>query len=272
MGVKVAALQLSSGHEVAANLDAIEGLTREAVDAGAQLVALPENCAFLGLKDTDKLAIAEEPGAGPIQERLAGLARSLGVWLVAGTIALKLAGTPRVAAACLVYDAQGRLAGRYDKIHLFDVDIPERGEIYRESANIAPGKSPIVVEIPFGKLGLSVCYDVRFPELYRQLAAQGAQVLLVPSAFTVPTGRAHWEVLLRARAIENLCCLVAPAQWGVHSNGRETFGDTMIVDHWGRVLARRPTGPGWVLAELDLDAQARARRDFPALGHRRLPG
>ena len=269
--MKVAALQLTSSHEVAANLEAIESLAGEAAVAGAQLVALPENCAFLGLKDKDKLAVAEEPGAGPIQERLAGLARRLGVWLLAGTLPLKIPGSPRVAAASLLYDAQGAVAARYDKIHLFDVDIPGRAEIYRESANIAPGKSPIVAETPFGKLGLSVCYDVRFPELYRQLALRGAQVLMVPSAFTVPTGRAHWEVLMRARAIENLCYVVASAQWGTHSSGRETFGDTMIVDYWGQVLARRSAGPGWVLADLNLDAQARARRDFPALSHRVLP-
>ena len=268
--MKVAALQLTSGHEVAANLEVIEELAHGAAAAGAQLIALPENCAFLGLKDRDKLAVAEEPGAGPIQDRLAGLARALGVWLVAGTIPLKLPGSPRVAAACLVYDPRGIVAARYDKIHLFDVDLPGRAESYRESANIAPGASVTVVETPLARLGLSVCYDVRFPELYRELAARGAQVLLVPAAFTVPTGWAHWEVLLRARAIENLCCVVAPAQWGVHPSGRETYGDSLIVDHWGQVLARRASGCGWVLAELDLEAQAKTRARFPALSHRVL--
>jgi deaminated glutathione amidase len=269
--MRIAAVQMTSGADVAANLEVIADLTGQAVAAGAELVALPENCAFMGLKDADKLVVAEAPGTGPIQDRLSKLARELAVWLVAGTIPLRLPGGARVAAGCLVYDREGRVAARYDKIHLFDVGLPGRSESYRESANIEPGKAPIVLETPLGRLGLSVCYDVRFPELYRDLAARGAQILMVPSAFTVPTGQAHWEVLMRARAIENLCYVVAPAQWGVHPSGRETWGDTLIVDYWGRVQARRATGPGWVLAELDLDAQARTRTEFPALSHRRLP-
>jgi deaminated glutathione amidase len=268
--MKVAALQLTTGPDVAANLDVIARLVTEAAADGAQLAALPENCAFMGLKDVDKRAIAETPGEGPIQSRLAELARDLSVWIVAGTVPLKRADSQRVAAASLVFAADGKIAARYDKIHLFDVDIPGRSEIYRESANIEAGKTAIVVESPTGRLGMSVCYDIRFPELYRELSGKGAQLLLVPSAFTVPTGSAHWEVLLRARAIENLCYVLAPAQWGVHANGRETFGDTMIVDYWGQVLARRQSGIGWVTAEIDLEAQERARVDFPALRHRVL--
>ena len=164
--------------------------------------------------------------------------------------------------------SDGERVGRYDKIHLFDVDLPGRSERYRESAHVAPGSAPVVIDTPVGRLGLSVCYDVRFPELYRHLSAAGAQLLAVPSAFTSPTGRAHWETLLRARAIENLCYVVAPAQSGFHPSGRETYGDSMIVDYWGRILQRVPRGRGCAVAELDTAAQASVRESFPALAHR----
>jgi predicted amidohydrolase len=169
-----------------------------------------------------------------------------------------------------VYDAEGKRAGRYDKIHLFDVEIPERAESYRESANMVPGKLPAVVDTPVGRIGLAVCYDVRFPELFRNLSAAGAELFVLPSAFTAPTGRAHWETLLRARAIENLAYVIAPAQSGFHPNGRETYGDSMIVDYWGRILVRLPRGRGTVTAEVDLVRQAEVRRSFPALLHRVL--
>jgi nitrilase len=159
---------------------------------------------------------------------------------------------------------------RYDKIHLFDVDVPGRAESHRESTNIRPGDRVVTVDTPAGRVGLSVCYDVRFPELYRRMAAEGAQWLVVPAAFTVPTGRAHWELLLRARAVENLAFVVAPGQSGVHASGRETYGDSMIIDHWGEVLGRLPQGEGIVTARFDLDAQRRVRESFPALSHRRL--
>jgi len=224
----------------------------------------------MGLRDADKLAVAEQEGEGPIQAWLRETARRLALWIVAGTIPLRRSDGARVAAASLVLDANGRQVARYDKIHLFDVDIPGRAESYRESANIAPGTQPAVVDTPLGRLGLSVCYDIRFPELYRGLSAAGAQLLSIPSAFTAPTGRAHWETLVRARAIENLCYVIAPAQSGFHGNGRETYGDSMVVDFWGRVLARRPRGHGVVIAEVDLARQAEARRTFPALQHRAL--
>jgi nitrilase len=259
---------MTSGPDVAANLAVAQALLAQAAAAGAQLAALPENFAFMGLEDADKRRIAEDEGDGPIQASLAEAARRLGLWIVGGTVPLRLAGEERVAAASLVFDDAGRCAGRYDKMHLFDVDIPGRPEIYRESANIAPGNVPNVVETPIGRLGLSVCYDVRFPELFRALSAAGAEVLCVPSAFTAPTGRAHWETLLRARAIENLCYVVAPAQSGIHPNGRETYGDTLIVDYWGRVLGRRPRGRGVVVCDVDRDRQAEARTAFPALRHR----
>lgn len=268
MTVKVAALQMTSGPDVAGNLAQAGALIEAAAGAGARLVALPENFSFMGLKDADKRAVAEAPGGGPVQDFLRATAARLKVWLIGGTTPLRGGADGRVAAASLVFDADGRQVARYDKIHLFDVDIPGRAESYRESAHVAPGSRVEVIDTPVGRLGLSVCYDVRFPELYRQLSAAGAQLLVVPSAFTSPTGRAHWETLLRARAIENLCYVIAPAQSGFHPSGRETYGDSMIVDYWGRVLQRVPRGTGYALAEVDIARQSQVRESFPALGHR----
>jgi deaminated glutathione amidase len=266
--VTVAAVQMTSAADVASNLQTAATLLEQAAAAGARVALLPENFSFMGRADADKRAIAERDGGGPVQDFLSRRARELGLWIVAGTT--PIAGTPgeRVAAACLVYDDQGQRAARYDKIHLFDVDIPGREEKYRESANVAPGARLGLVPTPAGLLGLSVCYDMRFPELYRPMAAAGAQWFTVPAAFTVPTGRAHWETLLRARAIENLSFVVAAAQWGQHQSGRETYGDSMIIDYWGTVLARKGAGQGVIVADLDLQAQRLARRDFPALSHR----
>jgi deaminated glutathione amidase len=266
--MKAAAVQMTSGPEVAQNLEQARVLIEGAAAQGARLVALPENFSFMGLKDADKRAVAEVEGGGRVQDFLAATAARLKVWLVGGTVPLRAGADGRVAAASLVYDADGRCVARYDKIHLFDVDIPGRAESYRESAHVAPGARPVVIDTPVGRLGLSVCYDVRFPELYRHLSAAGAQLLVVPSAFTSPTGRAHWETLLRARAIENLCYVIAPAQSGFHPSGRETYGDSMIVDFWGRILQRVPRGTGCAVAELDLARQAGVRETFPALAHR----
>lgn len=266
----VAAVQMTSGPDVAANLGAARELLGRSAAAGASVAVLPENFAFMGLRDTDKLEVAEQPGAGPIQAALAAAASELGIWIVGGTIPLRVPGEPRVAAASLVLDSRGHCVARYDKMHLFDVDIPGKAESYRESAGVAPGAAPVVVDTPAGRLGMAVCYDMRFPELFRALLAAGAEWFSVPAAFTVPTGRAHWEVLLRARAVENLAPVVAAAQTGVHPGGRETYGHSLVVDHWGTVLARLPRGPGVVIAALDREAQRRARRDFPALEHRRI--
>jgi deaminated glutathione amidase len=266
--MKVAAIQMTSGPDVEANLAQARELLEEAATRGARLAALPENFSFMGLKDADKRTVAEADGKGPAQDFLATAARQLQLWIVGGTVPLAAGADGRVAAASLVYDADGERVARYDKIHLFDVDIPGRAESYRESAHVSPGSRATVLETPAGRLGLSVCYDVRFPELYRHLSAAGAQILAVPSAFTSPTGRAHWETLLRARAIENLCYVVAPAQSGFHPSGRETYGDSMIVDYWGRVLQRVPRGRGCAVAEVDLPLQAGVRESFPALGHR----
>jgi deaminated glutathione amidase len=268
MAMKVAAVQMTSGPDVGANLAEARALLEQAAERGARLAALPENFSFMGLKDADKRAVAEAGGSGPAQDFLAASARELRLWIVGGTVPLRAGPDGRVAAASLVYDADGRRVARYDKIHLFDVDLPGRTESYRESAHVAPGSRGAVIDTPVGRLGLSVCYDVRFPELYRHLSAAGAQLLAVPSAFTGPTGRAHWETLLRARAIENLCYVIAPAQSGFHPSGRETYGDSMIVDFWGRILQRVPRGTGCAVAEVDLARQAGVRETFPALVHR----
>ncbi|MFI4866363.1 MAG: carbon-nitrogen hydrolase family protein [Steroidobacterales bacterium] len=266
--VKVAALQMTSAADVVLNLEVAARLLAEARAAGAQVAVLPENFSFMGLRDADKRTIAEPDGDGPVQRFLSQQARELGLWIVAGTTPIVQEVGGRVAAACLVYGDDGRRAARYDKMHLFDVDIPGKTESYRESRNTAPGSRAVLVPTPAGLLGMSVCYDMRFPELYRQLSAAGAQWFAMPAAFTVPTGQAHWETLLRARAIENLSYVVAPAQWGRHASGRETYGDSMIVDYWGTVLARLGSGVGVVIAELDPAAQAQARLNFPALTHR----
>jgi deaminated glutathione amidase len=267
----VAAIQMTTGADVARNLEAAGHRLREARERGAVVAALPENFAFMGHAEADKFAVAEDDAGGPLQAAVAGLARELGLWVVAGTLPLRVPGEPRVAAACLVFDAEGRRVARYDKIHLFDVAIPGREERYCESATVHPGTEVVCVDTPAGRLGLAVCYDLRFPEHFRRLLDFGAEWVCLPSAFTAPTGRAHWETLLRARAIENLCHVVAPAQSGFHDNGRETHGDSMIVDCWGRVLARLPRGSGVVLADVDLVRQREVRQNFPSLDHRRPP-
>jgi nitrilase len=223
----------------------------------------------MGIKETDKLQHAEVDGDGPIQDFLADLAVTKGVWLVGGTIPIQ-SSPGKVRASCLVYDDSGARVGRYDKIHLFDVDVPGSKEQYRESATIDAGEKPLLIDTPFGKLGVTICYDLRFPELYRQLADTGAEIIAVPAAFTAKTGAAHWEVLLRARAVENLVYIVAAGQGGIHENGRETYGNSMIVDPWGTVMARLGVEPGVALAEIDLDSQRHYRKVFPVLTHRRL--
>jgi nitrilase len=268
--VTIAALQMTSGPEVTANLEQAGQLLSAAARAGARVAVLPENFSFMGLIDAERRAVAERDGDGPVQRFLAQRARELALWIVAGTTPLSEIPGERVAAACLVYDDAGRRVARYDKIHLFDVDLPGHCERYRESTNTAPGTRPVLAPTPAGLLALSVCYDLRFPELYRPMSAAGAQWISVPAAFTVPTGRAHWELLLRARAIENLSFVVAPAQWGRHASGRETWGDSMIIDCWGSVLARLPSGIGVITARFDLAAQEETRRNFPALSHRVL--
>ena len=267
---RVAAIQMTSSHVVAENLAEAGALLREAKDAGALVACLPENFSFIGLKDADKLQVAEADGNGAVQAFLSDAARQLNMWILGGTIVIRSDDSNRVSNASLLFDAAGKRVARYDKIHLFDVTIPGRDEQYRESTHVLPGREPKLADTPVGKLGLSVCYDMRFPELYRELVSQGAEWLAMPVAFTVPTGRAHWETLLRARAIENLCYVVAPAQAGVHTSGRETYGDSLIVDYWGQVLSRLAKGTGVITADIDLASQAESRARFPALDNRRL--
>jgi predicted amidohydrolase len=266
----VAAIQMTSSHVVEDNLAAAAGLLREAKDRGAEIACLPENFSFIGLKDADKLQVAEADGAGPVQDFLSKTARELKLWILGGSTPLKGDSDRRVANTSLLYDGAGKRVARYDKIHLFDVTVPGRNERYLESKHVTPGESVVVADTPVGRLGLSVCYDMRFPELYRALVSRGAEWLAMPAAFTVPTGLAHWETLLRARAIENLCYVVAPAQVGTHTSGRETYGDTLIVDYWGKVLARLAQGAGVITAEFDLTLEAETRARFPALENRRL--
>ena len=267
---KVAAIQMTSSHVVADNLVAAGDLLREAKGLGCDIACLPENFSFIGLRDADKLQVAEPDGAGPVQSFLSDTARKLKMWILGGTIVIRGDSERRVANTSLLIDDAGKRVARYDKIHLFDVTIPGRDEQYRESTHVTPGRELVLADTPAGKLGLSVCYDMRFPELYRELVSQGAEWLALPAAFTVPTGRAHWETLLRARAIENLCYVVAPAQSGTHTSGRETYGDSLIVDYWGQVLSRLPRGTGVITAEIDLGKEAETRARFPALANRQL--
>jgi predicted amidohydrolase len=267
---KVAAIQMTSGHIVADNLAVAGDLLREAKDAGAEIACLPENFSFIGLRDSDKLQVAEPDGDGAVQSFLSSTARKLKMWILGGTIVIRGDSERRVANTSLLIDAAGKRVARYDKIHLFDVTIPGRDEQYRESTHVTPGRAVVVADTPVGKLGLSVCYDMRFPELYRDLVLQGAEWLAMPAAFTVPTGRAHWEILLRARAIENLCYVVAPAQTGTHTSGRETYGDSLIVDYWGQVLSRLAKGSGLITADIDLAREAETRARFPVLDNRQL--
>jgi predicted amidohydrolase len=265
-----AAIQMASGPNVSANLAETEKLIRTAVQQDAELVVLPENYAIMGLKESDKVAIAEQPGDGPIQQFMAEQARKHGIWLVGGTIPIRSTEAGKVYSASLLYNSNGETVARYDKIHLFDVTIEASKESYTESETITPGDHVVVVDTPFGKLGMAVCYDLRFPELFRAMIDVGMEICVLPSAFTSLTGKAHWEPLLRARAIENLCYMVAAAQGGYHINGRETHGDSMIIDPWGVVLNRLPHGTGVVVSKLDMEMLKRTRSNFPSLQHKRL--
>ncbi|ACO75126.1 Probable nitrilase [Laribacter hongkongensis HLHK9] len=266
MTTRVAVVQMVSGHVVADNLERARLRVLEAARGGAALVVLPEYFALMGLADTDKLAVAEAFGHGPMQDAVAQMAREAGVWLVAGTLPLAGQNPGRVRNSCLVFSPAGECVARYDKIHLFG--FSGLGERYCESDTIEPGDSPVAVDTPLGRLGLSVCYDLRFPELYRHLGEMTALVL--PAAFTAVTGEAHWEVLLRARAIENQCYAIAAAQGGVHSSGRRTHGHSMIIDPWGRIVAELPEGEGVLWADLDPALLASVRNRLPALRHRVL--
>ena len=264
--VRVAAVQLASGPSVAANLNEARRLIAMAAKQGAKLVALPEYFAIMGMQDTDKVKVREAEGTGPIQQFLAETAKKHKIWLVGGSVPLMSGDPNRVRNSSLVYDDKGKLVARYDKIHLFGFEMGK--EHYSEQRTIEPGSEVKVIDSPFGRLGLSICYDLRFPELYR--AMKDVDIILVPSAFTETTGKAHWETLIRARAIENLAYVIAPAQGGYHLNGRETHGDSMIVDPWGIVLDRLPRGSGVVTAGINPEYVQRLRKSLPALAHRTL--
>lgn len=266
----IAAIQMAAGPHVQANLMEAARLIKEAASRGAGMVVLPETFAMMGADETERVAIAETEGNGPIQTFLSQQAKKYGVWLVAGTIPLRSAEPERVYAASLLFNNKGEVVARYNKIHLFDVILSENEEVYTESDTTMPGEQVVVVDTPFGKVGMGVCYDLRFPELFRELSARGAQILVIPSAFTEVTGKAHWEVLLRARAIENLCYVVAPGQGGYHVSGRTTYGHSMIVDYWGRIRDTLDKGAGVVMAEVDLEALEQTRKTFPVLSHCRL--
>lgn len=266
--MKIAALQMVSTPDVSRNLDAAAGLIARAADAGAGLAALPEYFCLMGRRDDDKLAIAEAPGDGPIQRFLAEQAKQHGLWLVGGTLPLRESGHPRVRNSCLVFAPDGGLAARYDKMHLFAFDNGR--EQYDEGRVLEAGDKAVALQAGALRIGLSVCYDLRFPELYRGLMRPPCDLLCVPSAFTYTTGQAHWQLLLRARAVENQCVVLAPAQGGTHENGRRTWGHSMIVDPWGEVLAMQAEGEGVVMACVDAARLASVRSQLPALGHRRF--
>jgi deaminated glutathione amidase len=270
--MKIAAVQMVSTPDVDRNLEAARRLIAQAAKSGAQLVALPEYFCLMGRAERDKLAIAEAPGEGPIQRMLADAAREHGLWLIGGTLPIRTDDPDRVLNANCVFAPDGSLAARYDKIHLFHFDNGR--ERYDEGAAIRAGNTPTAFQAGALRVGLSVCYDLRFPELYRALSfAEGAEpcdLISVPAAFTHTTGLAHWELLLRARAVENQCYVIAAAQGGQHENGRRTFGHSMVVDPWGRVLAVRPEGEGVVSAEIETARIASVRSQLPALAHRRV--
>lgn len=275
--MRIAAVQMVSSTDPAHNLARALDLIAQAARQGAELVGLPENFAFMGRADHDKLPLAEAEGEGPLQQALAGAAREHGVWLLGGSLPLRTDDPQRVTNTSLVFDPQGRQRARYDKIHLFRYEEhgPDGHKLYDEGVVLRAGERPVALDVqprqgaPL-RLGLSICYDLRFPELYRALMQPPCDLIAVPSAFTHTTGQAHWEVLLRARAIESQCYVMAPAQGGRHENGRRTFGHTILIDPWGEVLARVEEGEGVAVAEIDRGLTEQIRRKLPALSHRRL--
>jgi nitrilase len=262
----VAAVQMISSPSVTDNIATARKLIGQAADAGAQLVLLPEYWAIMGLSDTDKVAQAEPLGSGPIQDFMSAMARDHGIWLIGGTLPLASPDADKVINTTLVYNPQGEHVGRYDKIHLFG--FTKGTESYNEARTIVPGASVGTVDTPLGKVGLSVCYDLRFPELYRAMGP--VSLIVVPAAFTYTTGKAHWEVLLRARAIENQCYVLAAAQGGEHANGRRTWGHSMLVDPWGEIKAVLAEGEGVVHGEVDRVFMDSVRESLPALKHRTM--
>ena len=263
---KVAAIQMISGAHHAANMERAKVLLSEAKASGASLILLPEYWPLIGMRDTDKIMIAEQDGQGAIQDFMAQQAQSLGVWLIGGTLPLVSSESNKVLNTTLVYNPQGERVARYDKIHLFG--FTKGDESYEESKTISPGHNVSTFEAEFGRVGLSVCYDLRFPEMYRAMGA--CALIVVPAAFTYTTGQAHWEILLRARAIENQCYVLASAQGGKHENGRRTWGHSMLIDPWGKIIAVLPEGEGVICGNIDLAMLSTTRESLPALKHRTM--
>ena len=263
---KVAGIQMASSPQVSSNLIEAERLIALAATQGAKIVVLPEYFCIMGIKDIDKVQVREKPNDGPIQSFLSKMARDHKIWLIGGTIPLTSNFPNKVRNSCLVYNDKGVQVARYDKIHLFGLDLGT--EHYHEENTIESGDQVVSVDTPYGKIGLSVCYDLRFPELYRAMGH--VDMIVIPSAFTETTGKAHWEPLIRARAIENLCYVIAPAQGGYHLSGRETHGNSMIVDPWGVILDRLPRGSGVVIANINRDYQTSLRKSLPALKHKTI--
>jgi nitrilase len=270
--MRVAAIQMNSGQDVAVNLKLADKLLADAAGDGCTLAVLPENFALMPERGRDKAKVAEVPGEGPIQTFLSEAARSLSLWIIAGSMPLVSPeiNASRVYGACPVYDSDGNVQAIYNKIHLFDVDLVDKQESYRESRSMYPGDEVVTVDTPCGRVGLTICYDLRFPELFRQLVDRGATVFTVPAAFTATTGEAHWHTLLRSRAIENLAYVIAPGQYGEHPDRRSTFGHSLIIDPWGRVLAEAGDGNGFIAADIDPHLPEKLRSEFPVLSNRRL--
>jgi len=267
---RIAAIQMCSSDVVSENIKVATQLITQAKSHNSAIVILPENFAFIGSDEADKMAIAETFGQGEIQSFLSSTAKKHQVWIIGGTMPLRTKSADKVTSSCLVINPQGQCAARYDKIHLFDVTIPQTGVSYQESAFFEPGKEVVSVATPLGQVGLSVCYDLRFPELYRLLLRQHCSILCIPSAFTEKTGQAHWEVLLRARAIENLSYVLASNQTGIHANGRKSFGHSMIINPWGEIINELKEDIGVITTEIDAEFLEKVRNEFPAIQHRRL--
>ncbi|MEX2616887.1 MAG: carbon-nitrogen hydrolase family protein [Alphaproteobacteria bacterium] len=269
MTLRVACVQLNSGAEIAPNIAISTALIRQAHGEGAALVATPEVSNLCEMRSGRAAEKAFDEANEPALQAYRELAAELGIWLLAGSLVVRLEDDPRFANRSFLIDSSGAIAARYDKIHMFDVDL-EGGESYRESARFRPGERAVIAPSPWGDIGMTICYDLRFAYLYRHLAQAGARILTVPSSFARPTGRAHWHVLLRARAIETGCFVMAPAQCGDHEDGRKTYGHSLIVSPWGEILAEAGEEPGVILADLDFDAVDTARSMVPSLGHDRV--
>lgn len=270
MVLKVAAIQMTSTCDVISNLDHAEKAIQSAAAQGAQLIVLPEEFALFARHGEMRLAEKEIFGNGRIQDCLSDIAHKNKIWLVGGTIPIATDDPKKVIASCLVWNDQGACVARYNKIHLFDVQVDDKHGQYCESNYTQAGDDVVVVTTPWGRLGLAVCYDLRFPELFRAMQQQGMDMLAVPAAFTAATGRVHWQVLLQARAIENLCYVIASGQCGLHENGRETFGHSMVIAPWGNIIAELDSTPDVLISELDLNTLPELRNRFPALNHRRI--